>query len=156
VVEQLLLVLKIAFVVLLYLFIWRIIRSASRDLAVGQESMVLAPMRPPAPSATERPHRVRAGRLVVARSPELAEGSAIALDRELVAGRAGTDIALGADGYASARHARFRPLDGDGAVVEDLRSTNGTFVNGERVDGPRRLEAGDVVTIGQTQLRYER
>ena len=39
-------------------------------------------------------------------------------------------------------------------MVEDLRSTNGTFVNGDRVSGRRALRAGDVVTIGQTQLEY--
>jgi pSer/pThr/pTyr-binding forkhead associated (FHA) protein len=39
-------------------------------------------------------------------------------------------------------------------VVEDLRSTNGTFVNGDRVSGRRVLRGGDVVTIGQTQLEY--
>jgi pSer/pThr/pTyr-binding forkhead associated (FHA) protein len=39
-------------------------------------------------------------------------------------------------------------------VVEDLRSTNGTFVNGDRVSGRRVLRSGDLVTIGQTQLEY--
>ena len=63
-VEQLLLVLQVAFVVLLYLFIWRVIRVASRDIAVGQESMVLTPVRPAKP-APERPP----GRLVVTAEP---------------------------------------------------------------------------------------
>jgi pSer/pThr/pTyr-binding forkhead associated (FHA) protein len=40
-------------------------------------------------------------------------------------------------------------------MVEDLNSTNGTFVNGERLSGSRPLHPGDVVTIGQTQLTYE-
>ena len=39
--------------------------------------------------------------------------------------------------------------------VIDLESTNGTFVNGERLNGSRQLQAGDVITIGQTQLTYE-
>jgi hypothetical protein len=150
VVEQLLLVLKVAFVVLLYLFIWRVARSASRDLAVGQESMVLAP-------AQVAPRRERGrGRLVVTQSPELPQGMSIEIAHELVAGRAdGVDIALPADGYASSRHARFvRGNDTD--AVEDLRSTNGTYVNGDRVDGARALLPGDIVTIGQTQLTYER
>ena len=147
-VEQVLLALKVAFVVLLYLFIWRVVRVSSRDLTAGQESMVLAPVRPAKP-----PPLRDSGRLVVTKSPELAEGTELVIGHELVAGREATDIPLGADGYASGRHARFaRGIDSD--VVEDLHSTNGTFVNGERVGGPRPLHDGDVVTIGQTQLRY--
>lgn len=149
-VEQLLLALKIGFVVLLYLFIWRVIRVASRDITVGQESVIMAPVHP-VKHQPERP----AGRLVVTRSPELPEGSAIPLAGELVAGRdSGTAIALTADGYASGRHARFmRGIDVD--TVEDMRSTNGTFVNGERLSGVQVLRPGDVITIGQTQLTYE-
>jgi pSer/pThr/pTyr-binding forkhead associated (FHA) protein len=149
-VKQLLLLLQVGFVVLLYLFIWRVIRVASRDMTVGQESMVLRPVRPAARSEPAR----SAGRLVVIQSPELETGSSIEIGRDLVAGRdTGLDIPLGADGYASGRHARFaRAQDGD--VIEDLRSTNGTYVNGDRLVGVRRLVAGDVVTIGQTQLTY--
>jgi hypothetical protein len=148
-VKQLLLLLQVGFVVLLYLFIWRVIRVASRDMAVGQESMVLRPVRPAA-AVAER----ASGRLVVMQSPELAEGTSIEIGRDLVAGRdENLEIPLGADGYASGRHARFaRGQEGD--VVEDLHSTNGTYVNGDRVTGMRRLVAGDVVTIGQTQLTY--
>jgi hypothetical protein len=150
-VEQLLLALKVAFVVLLYLFVWRVIRVASRDIAVGQESMVLTPAKRPA--APQTPPRRRARLLVVA-SPELPEGTEIDLGRDLVAGRDDAlDIPLGADGYASGRHARFAHGQ-DGDVVEDLSSTNGTFVNGARVSGRRVLQSGDVVTIGQTQLEY--
>ncbi len=152
-VEQLLLALKVGFVVLLYLFVWRVIRVASRDIAVGQESMILAPIRPAKPARAE-PERPPA-RLVVTRSPELREGSVIMLGHALMAGRdANADIPLPADGYASGQHARFvRGEQGD--VVEDMGSTNGTFVNGDRLHGLRPLAAGDVVTIGQTQLTYE-
>ena len=58
------------------------------------------------------------------------------------------------DPEASRRHASLS-ADDDGLTVEDLGSTNGTYVNGERVDSPRHLHAGDLVTIGQTQLTYE-
>jgi FHA domain len=148
-VRQLLLALQVAFVVLLYLFIWRVIRVASRDMTVGQESMVLRPVRP-APAAPAR----APGRLVVMESPELHPGTSIEIGRDLIAGRdEGVDIPLGADGYASGRHARFaRGQEGD--VIEDLHSTNGTFVNSDRSTGVRRLLPGDVVTIGQTQLVY--
>ena len=149
-VEQLLLVLQIAFVVLLYLFIWRVVRVASRDLSAGQESMILTPVKPVAPEP-----RLTTGALVVSSSPELEPGTRLVISRELTAGREPTnDISIPADGYASAHHARF--LRGERAdVVEDLDSTNGTFVNGERLNGSRQLQAGDVITIGQTQLTYE-
>jgi hypothetical protein len=148
-VEQLLLVLQVAFVVLLYLFIWRVVRVASKDMTAGQESMILTPARP------REEVRRASGRLVVTESPEIATGTVLEIARELLAGRdAGADIALPADGYASGRHARFvRGEDGD--VVEDLHSTNGTYVNGERLNGTRYLQQGDVITIGQTQLAYE-
>jgi pSer/pThr/pTyr-binding forkhead associated (FHA) protein len=149
-VEQLLLALQVAFVVLLYLFIWRVVRTASRDMAVGQESMILTPVRP-APPRPARP----AGRLVVVQSPELEPGTALEIGRELLAGRdASSDVRLPADGYASGRHARF--VRGDETdVVEDLNSTNGTFVNGDRLTGSRPLRDGDLITLGQTQLKYE-
>ena len=148
-VEQLLLVLQVAFVVLLYLFIWRVVRVASRDLSVGQESMILTPVRP------AEPVRRQPGGLVVTDSPELPVGMRLEITRDLIAGRdASADVAVPADGYASARHARFhRGADAD--MVEDLHSTNGTFVNGERLTGSHRLQPGDVITIGQTQLTYE-
>jgi pSer/pThr/pTyr-binding forkhead associated (FHA) protein len=148
-VEQLLLVLQVAFVVLLYLFIWRVVRSASRDLSVGQESMILTPVRP-----QEQAQRAY-GALVVTQSPELEVGTRLTISRDLIAGRDLTsDIAVPADGYASARHARFH-RGGQADMVEDLHSTNGTFVNGDQLTGSRALHSGDVVTIGQTQLTYE-
>jgi hypothetical protein len=147
-VDQLLLVLKVGFVVLLYLFIWRVIRVASRDVEVGQESMVLAP-------ALARKPRRADGRLTVEESLDLPAGTTLAIDRELVVGRTeAAQIRLTEDGYASGRHARF--LRGDERdIVEDLGSTNGTFVNGEQLHGTRPLAPGDVIAIGQTTLRYE-
>jgi pSer/pThr/pTyr-binding forkhead associated (FHA) protein len=149
-VEQLLLALQVAFVVLLYLFIWRVVRTASRDMAVGQESMILTPVKP-APPRPARP----TGRLVVVQSPEFETGTSLEIGRELLAGReASSDVRLPADGYASGRHARFvRGEETD--VVEDLNSTNGTFVNGDRLTGSRPLRDGDMITLGQTQLKYE-
>jgi len=137
-------------VVLLYLFIWRVVRVASRDISVGQESMVLTPVRP----ADAPPVRSR-GVLVVTASPELASGTRLEIRAELVAGRDPHNaISIPADGYASGRHARF--LRGDQSdIVEDLKSTNGTYVNGQRLGGAQPLRPGDVVTIGQTQLTYE-
>jgi pSer/pThr/pTyr-binding forkhead associated (FHA) protein len=152
-VEEALLLLKVAFLVLLYFFIWRIVRTASRDLRLPQESMVLAP------------HQARqllgssfeSGRLVVLQSPVLDQGSERALDSSAVTVGRGpqNDLVLEGDEFASAAHARFEPRR-DGVWVEDVGSTNGTFVNGARLEEPRRLRAGDVVRIGGTDLRYMR
>ena len=64
------------------------------------------------------------------------------------------DVSIDGDEFASARHVRIEPRR-DGVWVHDLGSTNGTFVNGEQIDGPRRLANGDVVSVGSTDLRFE-
>jgi hypothetical protein len=153
-VETTLLALKISFLVLLYLFIWRIVRSASRDLRLPQESMILSPQQ--ASSLLAQPVARELGRLVVLASPALEEGTVFAIDATaLGVGRAANnDVAIASDEFASARHARFEPRR-DGIYVEDVGSTNGTFVNGIRLTHERRLAAGDIVRIGETDLRFE-
>jgi hypothetical protein len=153
-VDELLLVLKIAFLVLLYLFIWRIVRTASRDLRLPQESFILAPSAAAGLHAS-RPGPVT-GRLVVVKSADLSDGEGFELNSaQLTIGRGNqNDIPIATDEYASARHARFEPRQ-DGVWVQDLGSTNGTFLNGTRLDRPRRLAQGDIVRVGETDLRYE-
>jgi hypothetical protein len=152
-VDELLLILKIAFLVLLYLFIWRIVRSASRDIRLPEESMVLARDDP-------RARALRAAlptpRLVVARSPVLSPGAEHRVNSApLTIGRSSeNDIELHGDDFASSRHARFEARQ-DGVWVVDEGSTNGTFVNGKRLEHPRRLAPGDVVRVGETDLRFE-
>jgi len=152
-VESTLLFLKLAFLVLLYVFIWRIVRSAARDLRLPQESMILAPSQVaglvPPPAARELGH------LVVVSSPELQVGEEITLDSHpLTIGRAGNnDVPLPSDEYASGRHARVEPRH-DGVWVQDVGSTNGTFVNGIRLTRERRLAPGDVVRVGETDLEF--
>jgi hypothetical protein len=156
-IEGVLLGLKIGFLVLLYLFIWSIVRSASKDIRPTQESMILRPGEPGSQQlAAARRQSVHAGRLVVVSSPSLAEGSRFAIDSvPLSIGRGEENqVALGEDDFASAAHARIEPRH-DGAWLVDRGSTNGTFVNGIRIDAPHRLEQGDLVRIGETQLRYE-
>jgi FHA domain len=149
-IDEVLLILKVLFLVLLYLFIWRIVRSASRDVRLPQESFILRPSgeaaRPP----------IRAGRLVVVKSPALEEGADFELNSAaLTIGRGGqNDIQLDRDEFASARHARFEPRR-DGVWVQDQGSTNGTYLNGTKLTRPRRLTVGDVVRVGETDLRYE-
>ena len=153
-VEEALLVLKILFLVLLYVFIWRIVRSAARDVRMPQESFVLAPGSVPGLLSEEA--RVETGRLVVVKSPALEEGDELVLDSSaLLLGRGSrNDVDLGRDEYASSEHARIEPRR-DGVWLEDVGSTNGTYLNGVRVTRPKRLTAGDVVRVGETELRYE-
>ena len=154
-VETTLLVLKIAFLVLLYLFIWRIVRSAARDLRLPQESMILSPQQ--ASALLAQPVARELGRLVVVDSSALPEGDVYGIDSTaLTVGRSSdNDLPLDGDEFASGHHARFQPRR-DGVYIEDMGSTNGTFVNGIRLERDRRLVPGDVVRIGETDLRFER
>ena len=156
-VAELLLALKIAFLVLLYLFVLRVIRSAGREQqAPSQDSMILTPAAASAAGLRRSSPARRSVRLVVQRSPSLEEGDEYALNSApLTLGRGGqNDLVLGGDEFASARHARIE-VRGDGAWVQDLESTNGTFVNGSRVAGAQRLDDGDVLRVGETDLRVE-
>ena len=152
-VEEALLVIKIVFLVLLYLFIWRIVRAAARDVGLPQESFVLAPGSIP---GLGEQHAVDAGRLVVLKSPALDEGEEWELDSSaLTLGRgAQNDVQLEQDEYASSQHAKVEPRR-DGVWLEDIGSTNGTYLNGIRLKHPKRLTPGDVVRVGETELRYE-
>jgi hypothetical protein len=152
--ETVLLVLKIAFLVLLYLFIWRIVRTAGRDLRLPQDSVVL---RPALAGSGSRPGPASgSGRLVVVQSQVLTVGEVFDLDSTpLTVGRGGqNDVSIEGDEFASARHVRVEPRR-DGTWVSDVGSTNGTYVNGARIDRPHKLEQGDVVRVGETELRFE-
>jgi FHA domain len=151
-VEAVLLGLKVGFIFLLYLFIWRIVRSVSKDLRLPQESFVLAPQQASA-AGLGRPHT---GLLVVLSSPALDPGTERELDSSAVTlGRAAeNDLVLDSDEFASVRHARISPRR-DGVWLEDLDSTNGTFLNGSKVTRPQKLSPGDVIRVGETDLRYE-
>ena len=157
-IEEVLLALKIAFLVLLYLFIWRIVRTARREVQEPQlaadDSMLLTPEQA---RELRQAAAKKIGRLVVVKSPALDEQSELPLDSEaLTVGRDGeNDIPLPGDRFASAAHARFDPR-ADGVWLEDVGSTNGTYVNGVKLKRPKRLEPGDLVKIGETDFRFER
>jgi hypothetical protein len=161
-VEQALLVARVAFVVLLYLFIWRVVKLSVRDVRAPQESLIISPEAaraaglgaaapPPPPNAAAAPASGPA-HLYILQSPVFPEGARVVLDEDVVFGRApGCDVVLDGDETASGRHARVFHRTGY-VLIEDLGSTNGTFVNGERVAGDRPLTVGDKVGIGATQL----
>jgi hypothetical protein len=153
---EVLLALKIGFLVLLYLFIWRIVRTtASRERKTPHEdSMILTPAQ--AASVGLGPAALRSAKLVVQRSPSFETGDAFEVDSApLTIGRGGqNDLVLSGDEFASARHVRVESRR-DGVWVQDLGSTNGTYVNGSRVAGAQRLAPGDVIRVGETDLRLE-
>jgi pSer/pThr/pTyr-binding forkhead associated (FHA) protein len=170
-VGPLLLVLKIAFLVLLYLFVWRVIRTAGKEpkkasahaaAAPAADSMILTPSAAraaglgTAAAGSSGPGQRRAMQLVVQRSPSLEAGAVFSVDSApITVGRAAqNDLVLDGDEFASARHARIEARR-DGVWVQDIDSTNGTFLNGARVVGAERMSAGDVLRVGETDLRVE-
>jgi hypothetical protein len=151
--DETLLILKIVFLVLLYGFIILVVRTATRDLGGSpRESIVLGASEA---DALREQHGLQPLRFVVRASPELAAGSSIEVLRSTIVGRdPASGIRLDADEFASTRHARIDPRP-DGAWVEDLGSTNGTFGNGGTLKKGRRRRPGDVIRIGQTELELQ-
>ncbi|HET9242532.1 MAG TPA: FHA domain-containing protein [Gaiella sp.] len=153
-VDETLLALKVGFLILLYIFVWLVVRSATRGLEEGapQESMII-----PAPEAAalRASHAPPSRRVVVVSSPTLQPGTAIDLTNTAGVGRGPENaIRLDGDTTVSSRHATLDSR-ADGLWVEDAGSTNGTFVNGARVTSARMLVPGDVLRIGHTDLRVE-
>lgn len=93
--------------------------------------------------------------LAVTAGPKELRGTRLPIRGPIVIGRSpGADIVI-ADDFVSARHARVAPA-GNGAVVEDLDSTNGTLLNGVRVAGVAPLQEGSIITLGTVKLSVER
>ena len=156
-VDTALLALKIGFLVLIYLFIWMIVRSATRDVrAAPQESIVIGAAQADELRALARSKPVAPGRFRVVVSPTLARGDLLEFREPIVVGRASDcGLLLDHDEFASSHHARISPAD-NGLWIEDLGSTNGTFVNDARVTTSRQLRPDDLVKIGETELRVEK
>jgi pSer/pThr/pTyr-binding forkhead associated (FHA) protein len=146
--------LKFAFIGVLYLFLLWVARSALKDLrrpAPYTDSYRDADYSADDGFAGQVPSSAR---LVVEHGGGLRAGQAFVVGSGLVIGRAdGNEIRI-EDGFASGRHARV--FDHDGlAYVEDMRSTNGTYLNGRRVEGQELLRPDDRIRIGDTEFRYE-
>ena len=131
---------RLLFLGLLYLFLARIIRALLRDLRAA------------AREPSDRP-----GRLVVLESPsgEPPPGYSFVLDVITPLGRDVNNAIVIDDPFASTDHAvlTFR---GRSWYLEDLGSTNGSYVNGHRVDGVSPIGFGDELQIGQVRMRLER
>jgi hypothetical protein len=151
--DETLLILKIAFLVLLYGFIVLVVRSATRGMEQApQESIVLGAAEA---AVLREEHGLPPTRLLVIASPELHEGQTIAVTAPTIVGRdEHSGIRLDRDEFASGRHARIEPR-ADGAWIDDLGSTNGTFVNGTKLTRAQLARAGDVIKIGATELQVQ-
>jgi hypothetical protein len=146
--------LKFAFIAVLYLFLLWVARSALKDLR-----------RPtPHPDAYRDADFAVAGdgfgryhssaRLIAEHGGGLDAGQAFVVGSGLVIGRAGgTEVRID-DSFASGRHARI--FEHEGLVyIEDMNSTNGTYLNDRRLDGQEPLRVDDRIRIGDTEFRYE-
>jgi hypothetical protein len=131
--------LRLLFLALLYTFLFAVARILVRDLRAAAREPVSA-----------------LGRLLVVSSPgDPPAGSVIAIDATTTLGRDVNNTVVLDDPYVSGEHAVLT-YRGRAWHIEDLGSTNGTFVNGEIVAAVEPLGFGDVLTIGGVQLRLER
>ena len=151
--DQLLNLLKLFLLLLLYLFFLRAIRA------------VIAELNPPKVVEAPKPKRERGRRPTPGRkhgppvlrlvAPAEQKGRTFALGDEVTIGRAaGCQVTID-DSYASQLHARVFHRDGQ-FYVEDIGSTNGTYLNRKKVTGPMVIQRGDQLQIGNTILELER
>jgi pSer/pThr/pTyr-binding forkhead associated (FHA) protein len=155
--EPLAVALKFGFLAVLYLFLLWVARSSMRDLSRYEGSAAVA----------EPPDRQRGGRraalpdLTAGIEPQLEvvaamgyePGTTFDLRDGATLGRSdGADIRVD-DPFASSAHARIFAR-GDYMYVEDMASTNGTYLNGRQIKTAERLKMADVIRIGDSEYRY--
>ena len=148
--EAALTVLKFCFLALLYLFLYRVVRlTLSELLAPALSAQPVATPAAPPPRRERRAAPRTALRLRII-EPAARRGETHTIDREVTVGRGGgCALVLSDDTYVSQLHARLFQQNDEG-YVEDLGSTNGTYVNGKQISGVTRLKRGDQVQFGQT------
>ncbi len=155
--DPLAILLKFGFLAVLYLFLLFIARSALRDLRRVEEAPAAAGTGPPGhdgrPAAGDGPPVDLNPRLEVVAAGGHQAGREFDVRAGARLGRAQTSEVNIDDSYASAAHARLYPRSG-AMFIEDLGSTNGTYVNGRQLTRPLQLAEGDTVRIGDTELRY--
>jgi len=139
----LLLILQLGFVALLYVVLFRFAGSLLRDLRNAEEAQISS--------------RSGIGRLSVLESPadEPPSGTTIALGPINSIGRNVNNTIFVEDDFVSANHAMLT-FRGRSWFVEDQGSTNGTYVNGHRIDRPVALSFGDELTLGRVRMRLDR
>jgi hypothetical protein len=156
--EPLAVALKFGFLAVLYLFLIWVVRSSARDLARYSGSAAAEPVEAPSPKRRSRPAAQRSGagapRLTVVAAMGHEPGTTFDVGDGAMFGRAdGADINV-EDPFASSSHARI--YDRGGAMyLEDMGSTNGTYLNGRKVQSAEPLGTGDTIRIGDSEYRYE-
>ena len=156
------LVLRLAFFVLLWLFVFLIAgvlrqdlfgprRSRNRAAKRGGRSPAPAPGPAPQPAAARHPPAASPPHSLVITSGAM-QGMVIALGTApITLGRSGDNTVVLEDDFASGHHARFVPSGGRW-YVEDLGSTNGTFIGEQRLTSPVPVSPGTAVTVGHTTM----
>jgi FHA domain len=157
--EQLLNILKLCLLALIYLFLVRVLRAVWAEVAVAAPSDSRRPRRrgAPPPVAAPAPAAPRGRKLrgtpteLVAVEPAEHAGRRYPLGDEITVGRAAGCQVTVDDTYVSQLHARVFTRDGQ-LFVEDLGSTNGTYLNRVKVAGPMVMQKGDRLQVGNTVL----
>jgi hypothetical protein len=152
--------LKFGVLAVLYLFLVWVAWSSMRDLRRGRGGVVESDQQPP-PDATGMYNAVSGlggvedfePRLVVNHATGHESGMAYDLTHGATLGRGDVEIPL-EDPFASSRHARIS-REGHVVVLEDLGSTNGTYLNDTPLDGPQPLRDGDRIRIGDSEFSYQ-
>jgi pSer/pThr/pTyr-binding forkhead associated (FHA) protein len=160
--ELTLTLIRVAFLAVLWLFVIAAIGVVRTDLSGNSAGRSRAARRQataprPAPRPSNKPQRSRRGQLhtLVVTGGAL-KGTTIDLsEQQITLGRANDATLVLNDDYASSRHARIFPQDGQW-IVEDLGSTNGTYLDRQKVTRPTPVPAGVPVRIGKTVLELRR
>ncbi len=150
--------LKIGFLALLWLFILFIGSFVRTDLfgrKLSPAELEAAGQGPakPVSRAQRRAEKKLPKTLTVTHGPQA--GTTLTLGSGLAIGRSSDCQLILDDDYVSTRHARI-VRGGDGYVVEDLGSTNGTFVNNQRITAPTTFGLGDTLRIGRTTMSLDK
>ncbi len=153
--DPVLTLLKYVFLAILYLFFMRVLRAVWVELREPKPAPVAA-VADEAPGAEPSPTgQVGPEKLVVVAPPEK-KGTEFALPAEVTVGRAGgCAVLLPDDTFVSQLHARLFRRDGS-LFLEDLGSTNGTFLNGRKVTAPVPIRKGDKVQFGRTTVEVRK
>jgi hypothetical protein len=154
--DPVLTLLKYVFLAILYLFFLRVLRAVWVEMREPKPAPFGAQAAPAAPvAAPAQPARGGSERLVVV-DPVAKKGLEFPVADELTVGRAGgCAILLDDDSFVSQLHARVFRRDGQ-MFVEDLGSTNGTFLNGQKVSAPVAVRKGDKIQFGRTTLEVRK
>jgi pSer/pThr/pTyr-binding forkhead associated (FHA) protein len=159
--EALLTLLKLFFLALLYLFFFRVLRAVWAELSAPAPAPVparagAAAPAPARPAARGGRNAGSAGLHLKVVEPPSTRGQVYEVGDEITVGRAsGCQVALPDDTFVSQLHARIFRKDGQ-LFVEDLGSTNGTFLNRKQVSAPVAVRRGDRLQVGKTVLEVSR